>query len=113
MLNGPEAVSSTLIFVILSVILLYHGMMDMKFSFYLKQATHKLWYVALLIGFITIGTGVLSLVCYSEAWLSVAVGASLVFDGLSDVWIVWIMAATKRGTSKMTEFIETESKEIV
>ena len=62
---------------------------------------------------VTIGTGVLSLVCYSEAWLSVAVGASMIFDGVSDIWIVWIMAATKRGASKMTEVIETESTEII
>lgn len=113
MLTGPAEVSSAIIFIILSVLLLYHGLMDMKFSFYLKGATHKLWYIALLIGFVTIGTGVLSLVCYSEAWLSAAVGASLIFDGLSDIWIVWIMAATKRGTSKMTEVIETDAKEIV
>ncbi len=109
MLSGPEAVSSTLIFIILSVMLLYHGLMDMKFSMYLRGATHKLWYVALLIGFVTIGAGVLSLVCYAQTWLSVAVGASLIFDGLSDIWVVWIMAATKRGTSKMTEVIEGEA----
>lgn len=106
MLTGPEAVNE-LIFIILSVMLLYHGMMDMKYSIYLKGATHKLWYVALLICFVTVGTGVLSLVCYGREWLSIAVGASMIFDGLSDLWIVWIMAATKRGSSKMTDVIES------
>lgn len=109
MLTGPEAVSTTLIFVILGVILLYHGLMDMKFSMYLRGATHKLWYVALLIGFITIGAGVLSLVFFDKEWLSIAVGSSLIFDGVSDIWVVWIMAATKRGTSKMTEVIQTST----
>ena len=112
MLTAPQEVSD-LIFVILSVMLLYHGMMDMKYSIYLKSATHKLWYVALLICFVTVGTGVLSLVCFSYEWLSIAVGASMIFDGLSDLWIVWIMAATKRGSSKMTQVIETtESTEL-
>lgn len=112
MLSGPETVSSALIYVILSVMLLYHGLMDMKFSMYLKSATHKLWYVALLIGFITIGIGILSLVFYKESWLSVAVGAGMLFDGLSDIWVVWIMAATKRGTSRMTDLIESEATDI-
>lgn len=111
MLTGPEAVSLTLIFVILGVILLYHGLMDMKFSMYLRGATHKLWYIALLIGFITIGTGILSLVFFDKEWLSIAVGGGLIFDGVSDIWIVWIMAATKRGTSKMTEVIETSAQQ--
>ncbi len=109
MLTAPEAVSSALIFIILSVMLLYHGMMDMKYSIYLKGATHKLWYVVLLICFITVGSGVLSLVCFSYDWLSVAVGASMIFDGLSDLWVVWIMAATKRGSSKMTDIIEASN----
>ncbi len=113
MLDGPDEISSSLIYVILSVILLYHGLSDMKYSSYLKSATHKLWYVALIIGFITIGAGVLSLVCYEKEWLSIAVGISLVFDGLTDIWIVWTMAATRRGTSKQTEVIETsKSKDI-
>ena len=112
MLTGPVAVSTKLIFIILGVMLLYHGMMDMKYALYLKSATHKLWYVALLICFVTVGTGVISLVCYSKEWLSIMVGASMIFDGLSDLWIVWIMAATKRGNSKKTEMIETTSTEI-
>ena len=102
MLTGPESVSAALIHIILSVILLYHGLLDMKFAMYLKGATHKLWYITLLIGFITIGAGVLSLVFYNQPWLYISVGAGLLFDGLSDIWVVWIMAAIKRGVSKMT-----------
>lgn len=107
MLKAPEDISSTIIFVILGVILLYHGITDMKFSSYLKMAKHKLWYVALIIGFITIGCGVLCLVAFNEEWLYIATAVSLIFDGLSDIWIIWILAATRRGTSKMTAEIET------
>ena len=112
MLSGPETVSSALIYVILSVILLYHGLMDMKFSMYLKSSTHNLWYVALLIGFITIGIGILSLVFYKESWLAIAVGIGMLFDGLSDMWVVWIMAAAKRGSSRMTDTIESEATDV-
>ena len=115
MLTGPESVSAALIYVILSVILLYHGLLDMKFSMYLKSATHKLWYIALLAGFVTLAAGILSLVFYNQAWLYISVGAGLIFDGLSDIWVVWIMAAIKRGTSKMTapsSVIEADASEI-
>ena len=84
--------------VVVGVVLLYHGAMDVKYSTDLKRCESKFWAVALICGLITCGIGVLLLVNPFESmdtlFLVVAVG--FLFDGVSDLFTVVVVADGER-----------------
>ena len=105
-LLSPEKVL-TLTVIVMGIVLIYHGVIDIKYAFDLKRCESRFWSVALICGLITCGIGVLLLVNPFEGmdtlFLIVAIG--FLFDGVSDLFTVVVVADGERryelGTQKV------------
>jgi len=88
----------TLAVIALGVVLLYHGVMDIKYAFDLKGYGSGSWGVALISGLITCGIGVLMLVNPFEKVSSLLflVAAGFIFDGVTDFYTVFAVAGGAR-----------------
>lgn len=96
-LLAPKSVLKLTVIVI-GIVMLYHGVMDIKFGFDIKECNGNKWGITLLMGLVTCALGVLVLVNPFESArvLMIIIGAGLIFDGVSDVVTVSVMAQTKK-----------------
>ena len=96
-LLAPKTVMKLTI-VVIGIVMLYHGVMDIKFGFDIKSCKGGKWSVTLIMGLVTCALGVLVLVNPFESArvLMIIIGAGLIFDGVSDVVTVSVMANSKR-----------------
>ena len=96
-LLSPEKVL-TLTVIVVGIVLIYHGVMDVKYAADLKRCESRFWAVAFICGLITCGIGVLLLVNPFETmdtlFLIVAIG--FLFDGASDLFTVVVVADGER-----------------
>lgn len=96
-LLSPEKVL-TLTVIVVGIVLIYHGVMDVKYAADLKRCESRFWAVAFICGLITCGIGVLLLVNPFEGmdtlFLMVAIG--FLFDGVSDLFTVVVVADGER-----------------
>ena len=84
--------------IVVGVILIYHGVMDVKYSSDLKRCESRFWAVALICGLITCAIGVLLLVNPFESTdlLFIMVAIGFLFDGASDLFTVVVVADGER-----------------
>lgn len=96
-LLAPKTVMKLTV-VVIGIVMLYHGVMDIKFGFDIKECNDSKWAVTLVMGLVTCALGVLVLVNPFESarFLMIIIGIGLIFDGLSDVVTVSVMAQAKR-----------------
>ena len=96
-LLSPKTVMKLTV-VVIGIVMLYHGAMDIKFGFDIKNCNGSKWAVTLLMGLVTCALGVLILVnpFGSARVLMIIIGAGLIFDGVSDVVTVSVMAQSKK-----------------
>ena len=96
-LLSPKTVMKLTV-VVIGIVMLYHGVMDIKFGFDIKNCNGSKWAVTLLMGLVTCALGVLILVnpFGSARVLMIIIGAGLIFDGVSDVVTVSVMAQSKK-----------------
>ena len=84
--------------IVVGVVLIYHGVMDVKYAYDLKRCESRFWTAALLCGLITCAIGVLLLVnpfgSMDVLFLMVAIG--FLFDGASDLFTVVVVADGER-----------------
>lgn len=92
-LLAPDKVL-TLTVVVMGVVLLYHGVMDVKYAFDMKRCASRRWGVAAVCGLLTCGVGVVLLVNPFESAqaLFFVVAAGFIFDGVSDLFTVFAVA---------------------
>ena len=70
--------------------------------------------VALILGLLTVGLGIL-LICKPFAALDTAVrliGAFLIYDGLSDIWIASRVYRTVKAMKQEAEALDVESRDM-
>lgn len=84
--------------IVVGVVLIYHGVMDVKYASDLKRCESRCWAVALLCGLITCAIGVLLLVNPFESMdiLFIVVAIGFLFDGASDLFTVVAVADGER-----------------
>lgn len=109
----PESIVS-LIPIVIGVILLIHGMQDIKLAFEAKSSRYKKWWSMLLIAVIGIVFGVICIVnAFGMVKLALKViGVALIYDGLSDLWIINRTAKAARDMKEMEKALEVEYKEV-
>lgn len=102
-LFSPDKVL-TLTVIVMGIVLLYHGVMDIKYGFDIKACGAKGWGLAMLFGLATCGVGVLVLVNPFEAAsvLLMCAGIGFVFDGLTDLFAVFTVAHAKMTFEKLS-----------
>lgn len=103
-----------LIPIIMGIIIALHGLHNIRQAILLSRDKYNNWWVALLLGILTVGFGVL-LVCRPFAAVDTMVmliGIFLIYDGLSSIWIVTrISKAAKILRQEMTA-VEVEAEDV-
>lgn len=83
---------------IFSAILIFHGLVDMQGAMALARRGWRRWWLDLLLGVVTIGWGIW-IVLFPFATFSalvVLIGVGLVFDGVSDLVLIWRLSRAFR-----------------
>ncbi len=110
---SPEYVLA-LIPIIVGVIIALHGLQNIKQAAALRRDKYDKWWVALILGILTAGFGVL-LICRPFAAVDtmvMLVGIFLIYDGLSDIWIVSRVAKAAKNLRQELGAVEVEAAEV-
>lgn len=109
----PESIVS-LIPIVIGVILMIHGMQDIKLAFEAKSNRYGKWWSMLLIAAVSLAFGVICIVnAFGMVKLALKIiGVALIYDGLSDLWIVNRTAKAAKTMREMEKALEVEYKEV-
>lgn len=110
---SPEKVLA-LIPIIMGIIIALHGLHNIRQAIILNRDQYNNWWVALLLGILTVGFGAL-LVCrpfVAVDTMVMLIGIFLIYDGVSSIWIVTrISKAAKILRQEMTA-VEVEAEDV-
>ena len=109
----PDAVVS-LVPIVIGVILVVHGIKDISLAVEIKRNKYKKWWSVLIMAVISLALGVLCIV-YAFGLVKMAmigVGIALIYDGLSDLWIVSRAAKAAKNAKQLADALDVEYKEL-
>lgn len=100
--------------IIVGIVIVLHGINDLQQAVSLYKDKYDKWWVALILGLLTIGFGVLLICRPFEALDTVVmlIGLFLIYDGLSDIWIVSRIYRTAKALKQEAEALDVVAKEI-
>ena len=96
--------------VVIGVVVTVHGVHNLIQALELFKNDYSKWWVAMLLGGVTVGLGVL-LVCNPFEAVNTAImliGIFLVYDGISDLWIISRVSKTARNIRQTMEALDVE-----
>ena len=84
--------------IIIGVILIYHGLKQVLLSMESKKYNNSKWGLGLLLAVISIVFGA---ICISNAFgimelTSIVIGISLIYNGVSNIWVSWQATKSER-----------------
>lgn len=100
--------------IIIGIVIVLHGLNNLQQAVSLCKEKYDKWWVALILGLLTIGFGVL-LICRPFAALDtvvILIGTFLIYDGLSDLWIVSRIYRTAKVLKQEAEALDVEAEEV-
>ena len=100
--------------IIVGIVIALHGINNLRQAVTLCKEQYDKWWVALILGLLTVGFGVL-LVCRPFEALDTAVmliGIFLIYDGVSDIWIVSRIYRTAKVLKQTAEALDVDAEEI-
>ncbi|MBD5476505.1 MAG: hypothetical protein HDR17_11095 [Lachnospiraceae bacterium] len=100
--------------IIVGIVIVLHGINDLQQAVSLYKDKYDKWWVALILGVLTIGFGVLLICRPFEALDTVVmlIGLFLIYDGLSDIWIVSRIYRTAKALKQEAEALDVVAKEV-
>ncbi|MGN0350430.1 MAG: HdeD family acid-resistance protein [Roseburia sp.] len=109
----PESVVS-LIPIVIGVILLIHGASDLKTAFETKKNGYESWWSILIMAVISMVCGIISIAFAFQvvSFVMKFIGFALIYDGLSDLWIVTRAIKAAKNAKKEEEALNVEYKEV-
>jgi uncharacterized membrane protein HdeD (DUF308 family) len=112
-ITQPEKVMS-IIPIIIGIIITIHGVSKFRQAIELCQDHYEKWWVALLLGILTAGLGILLIFRPFEALETVVqvIGAFLIYDGFSNLWIASRVYKTAKQAKQEAEALDVEAKEL-
>jgi uncharacterized membrane protein HdeD (DUF308 family) len=112
-ITQPEKVMS-IIPIIIGIIITIHGISKLRQAIELCQDHYEKWWVALLLGILTAGLGILLIFRPFEALETVVqvIGAFLIYDGFSNLWIASRVYKTTKQAKQEAEALDVEAKEL-
>ena len=108
---SPEVVIK-IIPIIIGVVVTIHGLHNLLQAWELFRNKYSKYWVALLLGVVTVGLGIL-LICNPFEAVNTAVtliGIFLIYDGASDIWIVSRVSKTAREVKETMDALDVEAK---
>lgn len=100
--------------IIVGIVIALHGLHNLQQAIDLCQSKYDKWWIALLLGILTIGFGIL-LICRPFAAIDTVVmliGIFLIYDGLSNIWIVSRISRNAKILKQEAEAVEAEAREV-
>ena len=109
----PSSIVS-LVPIVIGVILAVHGVQDVKMALESKNGGYDRWWIMLIIAIISIAFGVLCIVnAFGMVKLAMqVVGAALIYDGISDLWVVTKTVRTVKDMEQEAKAVDVDYKEI-
>ncbi|MCI9064712.1 MAG: DUF308 domain-containing protein [Lachnospiraceae bacterium] len=99
--------------IIVGIVIGMHGLNNLKQAIELWRDKYDKWWVAFILGALTVGLGVL-LICRPFAAIDTVVmliGFFMIYDGLSNIWIVTRIYKNAKMFKQEMEAVEVELKE--
>lgn len=100
--------------IIVGIVIALHGLHNLQQAMDLCQSKYDKWWIALILGILTIGFGIL-LICRPFAAIDTVVmliGIFLIYDGLSNIWIVSRISRNAKILKQEAEAVEAEAREV-
>lgn len=109
----PQSVLS-LIPIVIGVILAVHGVQDLKVAFDTKRNGYTKWWSMLLMAIISLALGIICIVnAFGMVTLTMQIiGIALVYDGISDIWIVYKASKVAKEMKEEQEALDVDYKEV-
>ena len=100
--------------ILVGIIIIIHGINNLQQAFHLFQNRYDKWWVALLLGLVTVAFGILLIRNPFKAidTLVMFIGLFLIYDGISDIWIISRVFRMAKQMKQEVEAIETEGREV-
>ena len=95
--------------VVMGVIVAVHGVHNLLQALELFKNEYSKWWVALLLGAVTVGLGVL-LIFKAVNTVIMLIGIFLIYDGISDLWIISRVSKTAREIRETVEALDVTDK---
>lgn len=88
----PRSVAS-LLMIVIGVLLFVHGLEDLKYALETRRAGYASWRIMLVFGILCMSLGAVCIIdCFGAISVAMTfVGAMLIFDGLTDLWIIFVV----------------------
>lgn len=100
--------------IIVGIVISLHGLHNLQQAVDLCKNKYDKWWIALILGILTLGFGIL-LICRPFAAIDTVVmliGVFLIYDGLSNIWIVSRVSKNARILRQEMEAVDGEAREI-
>lgn len=100
--------------IIVGIVIVLHGVRNLQQAVNLCKDQYDKWWIALILGLLTAGFGVL-LICKPFAALDTVVmliGIFLIYDGLSNIWIISRVYKSAKILKQEAEAVDVESEEL-
>lgn len=98
--------------VVIGVIVTVHGVHNLIQALELFKNQYSKWWVALLLGMVTVGLGILLIFNPFEAVNTaiMLIGIFLIYDGISDLWIISRISKTAREIRETVKALDVTDK---
>jgi uncharacterized membrane protein HdeD (DUF308 family) len=92
----------SLIPLVLGAVVLVHGIQDIRYGLSLKKTAYEYWWSAVIFGIFSVlfGLTMIANPFGSASALTMLVGVALIYDGISDLWIVSRLSRSARRFSQ-------------
>ncbi len=109
----PESLIA-LVPILVGIIVLLHGIHDLQQSFDLRRNGYGKWWLALILALVTLVLGVILIIDPFAAMdtLVMVIGIFLIYDGVSDIWIVSRISYAAKRLGQDANTIDGDYKEV-
>lgn len=100
--------------ILVGIIIIIHGANNLQQAVSLYQSRYDKWWIALLLGLATVGFGIL-LICNpfkAVDTLIMFIGIFLIYDGVSDIWIISRISYAAGRMQQELEAVDVEAEEV-
>lgn len=100
--------------IIVGILIVIHGVNNIQQTITLCKGKYSMWWLALIMALLTIGLGVLLIIRPFAALDTVVmlIGFFLIYDGLSNVWIVSRIAKTVKMARQEAEAVDVDARDV-
>lgn len=109
----PDSIQSIL-FMGIGAVLFVHGLEDFKFALEAKRNGYESWAILILMSLLSMIFGILCIVdCFGVISITLGfVGAVLIYDGITDLWIISRVIRAAKAVRKKIEEMEQEAEAV-